>query len=208
MEKDKALDIINKISLLFPDAHCELNYHNVFELVVATILSAQTTDKVVNTVTPTLFNKYPDCKALSKANINEVIDIIKGVGLANNKAKNIINLSIELVNNYNSIVPNDFDSLVKLPGIGRKTANVILSEGFGLPGLAVDTHVSRVSYKLALTKEKDPEKIEKELKELYEPNIWGDVHLKLLFFGRYFCIAKKPNCDKCPFKNECIDYKI
>ena len=200
MEKDKALDIINKISLLFPDAHCELNYHNVFELVVATILSAQTTDKVVNTVTPTLFNKYPDCKALAKANINEVIDIIKGVGLANNKAKNIINLSIELVNNYNSIVPNDFDSLVKLPGIGRKTANVILSEGFNLPGLAVDTHVSRVSYKLALTKEKDPEKIEKHLKELYEPNIWGDVHLKLLFFGRYFCTAKKPNCDECPFK--------
>ena len=201
--QDKCLDIYNKISEMYPDSHCELNYNNVFELTVATILSAQTTDKVVNTVTCKLFTKYPSSKELSKANLNDVIDIIKVVGIANNKAKNIINLAKTLEKDYNGVVPSSFEELVSLPGIGRKTANVILSEGFNKPGLAVDTHVSRVSNRLGLSLSNDPVIIEEDLKKLYDENSWGDVHLKLLFFGRYFCTAKKPNCDNCPFRELC-----
>ena len=203
MERNKALEIYNKISELYPDAHCELDYNNIFELVIATILSAQTTDKVVNTVTPNLFKNYPTCKELKKASVEDVIAIIKNVGLTNAKAKNIINLSKILDEEFNGIVPNDFDKLITLPGVGRKTANVILAEGFNLPGLAVDTHVGRVSNRLGLSNKNNPDDIEKELKELYPSEIWGDVHLKLLFFGRYFCTSKKPNCDNCPFINIC-----
>ena len=201
--KNKALYIYNTISEIYHDAHCELNYNNIFELTIATILSAQTTDKVVNSCTNALFSKYPDCNKLAKANINDIIDIIKVVGLASNKAKNIINLSNVLVHDYNGIVPSDFDELIKLPGIGRKTANVIRAEGFKEPGLAVDTHVKRVSNRLGLANSSDPDVIEKELKDLYDESLWGDVHLKLLFFGRYFCTSKNPNCNNCPFIKIC-----
>lgn len=197
MEKSEALDIYNKISLLFPNAKCELNYKNIFELTIATILSSQTTDASVNKITPLLFQKYPDSKTMKDANSNDIESIIKPLGLYHNKAINIINLSKELEEKYNGIIPNDFNALVKLPGIGRKTANVILSEGYDVPKIAVDTHVMRVSNRLGLSNSSNPDKIEEDLMKLFPTNIWKDVHLKLLFFGRYLCTSKNPKCNLC-----------
>lgn len=195
--------VFSKIGELFPDAKCELNYSNVFELTLATILSAQATDKSVNVVTKELFSKYPTPYLLSLAKEDEVISIIKSVGLSKTKAKNIIKLSQELTLKYNGKVPNTFDELIALPGIGTKTANVILAEGFNLPGLAVDTHVLRVSNRLGLINTTDTVVAEKKLKTMYDPKDWGLVHLRLLFFGRYLCKAQNPLCDKCPFQDYC-----
>lgn len=197
MEKSEALEIYNKISLLFPNAKCELNYNNIFELTIATILSSQTTDASVNKITPLLFQKYPDSKTMKDANSNDIENIIKPLGLYHNKAINIINLSKELEEKYNGIIPNDFKALVKLPGIGQKTANVILSEGYDVPKIAVDTHVMRVSNRLGLSNSSKPDKIEEDLMKLFPTNIWKDVHLKLLFFGRYLCTSKNPKCNLC-----------
>lgn len=197
MEKSEALEIYNKISLLFPNAKCELNYNNIFELTIATILSSQTTDASVNKITPLLFQKYPDSKTMKDANSNDIENIIKPLGLYHNKAINIINLSKELEEKYNGIIPNDFKALVELPGIGRKTANVILSEGYDVPKIAVDTHVMRVSNRLGLSNSSKPDKIEEDLMKLFPANIWKDVHLKLLFFGRYLCTSKNPKCNLC-----------
>ena len=203
MENNYPIEVYNKLGELYPNACCELKYRNVYELTVATILSAQTTDKAVNNVTGELFSKYPNPYLLKDANIDDVISIIKPIGLSKTKASNIIILSKELVDRFNGEVPSDFESLVTLPGVGRKTANVILAEGFNLPGLAVDTHVARVSHRLGLTKATDPIKIEEDLKRLYPSNTWGLVHLRLLFFGRYLCKAQNPLCEECPFKNKC-----
>ena len=189
---------------IFPNPKCELEYSDPFTLLIAVCLSAQTTDKRVNEVTPALFKKYPDCMFLSKANIEDVIEIIKPLGMANQKAKNIINLSKSLVNNYNSLVPNNMDDLITLPGCGRKTANVILSIAFNIPSIAVDTHVSRVSNRLDLSNEIDPIKIEKDLQNIFDQADWSMMHHLLLLFGRYICKAKKPDCIKCPFRKYCI----
>lgn len=197
------IDVLNELKKLFPDAKCELNYNNIYELTIATILSAQATDKSVNNVTPELFKKYPDVYSLSKANINDVIEIIKPVGLSKTKANNIIALSKIIIDKYQGIIPNTFDDLVTLPGVGRKTANVILAEGFNLPGLAVDTHVLRVANRLGLCKSSDPLVVEEELKNMYKKEDWGLVHLEMLFFGRYMCKAKNPECVNCSFKNKC-----
>lgn len=196
-------EVFNELKKLFPDAKCELNYNNVYELTIATILSAQATDKSVNNVTPILFKKYPDVNKLSNAMEDEVIEIIKPVGLSKTKAHNIIALAKVAKDKYQGIIPNSFDDLVNLPGVGRKTANVILAEGFDLPGLAVDTHVARVSNRLALSRSTNPEVIEQELKGMFEKEDWGLVHLTMLFFGRYMCKAKNPECNNCPFKNKC-----
>ena len=201
-----ANEIYQKIAQMYPNACCELNYNNNFELLVSTVLAAQATDKSVNKVTGELFSKYPDAKALSDAKFEDVKEIIKTIGLANSKARNIIELSKQLVNDYDGVIPADFDYLVTLKGVGRKTANVLLAEGFKIPRIAVDTHVSRVSNRLGLSKSSDPIVIEKDLMNLYEEKNWGDVHLKLLFFGRYFCKSQNPECDKneyCPFKDFC-----
>jgi len=204
-----ANEIYQIIAQMYPDAYCELNYRNNFELLVSTVLAAQATDKSVNNVTGKLFSKYPDAYALSKAKFEEVREIIKTVGLANSKAKNIIELSKQLVDEKKGEVPADFDYLITLKGVGRKTANVLLAEGFKIPRIAVDTHVSRVANRLGLSDSLDPLKIEKDLMDLYEEEIWGDLHLKLLFFGRYFCKSKNPECEKsiyCPFKEFCKKY--
>ena len=196
-------NIYREISKMFPDAHCELNYRNVFELTIATVLSAQTTDDAVNKITPKLFEKYPDAYELAKADLNDVKEIIKRIGLYHNKAKNIINLSKELVLNYNGEIPNDFNKLVSLPGIGRKTANVVLSEGFKVPRIAVDTHVLRVANRLGLSNSDNPNIVEFDLMSIFEEETWRDVHLKLLFFGRYHCKAKNPNCLNCFYNKNC-----
>ncbi|MBQ8293512.1 MAG: endonuclease III [Bacilli bacterium] len=197
-------EIFNKLNELFPDAHCELNYHNIYELAVSVILSAQTTDERVNLVTPTLFEKYPTVEALSNALVSDVEEIIHSVGLYQTKAKNIINFSKQVISEFNGIIPNTLEELITLPGIGRKTANVILFVGYGLPGLAVDTHVSRVSKRLGLVEEDDDVlAIELKLKKMFDEKDWGTLHHSLLFFGRYLCKAQKPMCEKCPFINIC-----
>jgi len=189
---------------MFPDADCELDHRNVFELTVAVILSAQTTDPSVNKVTPALFEKYPDPQSMALADINDLEDRIKSIGLYRNKAKHLKALSGELIERFEGRVPDDFDQLKSLPGIGRKTANVILAVGFGLPGLAVDTHVLRVSKRLALVPQSaDPTKTEVALKKALPRETWGHAHHAILFFGRYHCTARKPKCETCPMAQEC-----
>lgn len=195
--------IYNTLDKMFPDAKCELHYRNLYELLIAVSLSAQTTDASVNKVTNTLFDKYPNFQTLASARQEDVIQIIKPIGLANNKSKNIISLSQKVVCENDGIIPNDFNYLTTLPGVGRKTANVILSEWFKIPKIAVDTHVLRVSNRLGLTSSNDVLKVEEDLMRLYEKENWHHLHHLLLFFGRYLCKAKNPDCDKCPFNDLC-----
>ena len=208
MEKSKVNEILNYIEELFPDAHCELNYRNVFELIIAVSLSAQTTDKRVNEVTSVLFKEFDSPEKLALANFEAVKEIIKPLGLAQNKARNIIALAKKIVEEMDGKVPNNMEDLVSLPGVGRKTANVILSEGFGIPAIAVDTHVSRVANRLGLSSESDVNKIEEDLMKLIEKDRWHKAHHLLLFFGRYHCKAKNPLCENCKFKNDICKYTI
>ncbi|MBR2808960.1 MAG: endonuclease III [Erysipelotrichaceae bacterium] len=197
-------EIYETLKKTFPNAKCDLDYRNPFELVIAVGLSAQTTDVKVNNVTSVLFEKYPDAKALSEANISDVEEIIKSLGLYRNKAKNIVNLSKKLVDDYNGIVPDNMEQLTALDGIGRKSANVILSEIYRIPSLAVDTHVLRVSKRLGIT---DPEddviKTEEKLTAFFDKDKWIEMHHLLVYFGRYMCFAKKPDCGSCPFEGKC-----
>ena len=200
---DKSNKILNLIREMFPNASCELNYNNLFELLVAVVLSAQTTDKRVNEVTKVLFQKYNSPISLSQADYNEIYEIVRPLGLAKSKAQNIIQLSKVLNIKYNDIVPNTRVELESLPGVGRKTANAVLMEGFRIPAIAVDTHVSRVSFRLGLSKDDNVLKIEQDLMNLFPKDEWYFVHHGLLFFGRYFCTAKKPNCEICKLKDIC-----
>ena len=196
--------ILSEIFKMFPNACCELNYTNIFELSVATILSAQTTDKSVNKVTPTLFNKYPNPFSLAHASELEVAEIIKPLGLAKNKSRNIVAFAKKLVDEYDGIVPNDFEKLQTFPGVGRKTANVILTEGYKIPRLPVDTHVERVSKRLGIAKANDSvETVERKITKLFAKKDYGLLHHQFIFFGRYFCKAIKPNCENCIFLNRC-----
>lgn len=191
----------NYLDELFPNAHCELVYNNHFELLIAIVLSAQTTDNKVNSVTPVLFKKYPTIKSLADANLDEVVSILKPLGLANNKAKNIIATANILKDKE---IPNTREELIKLPGVGRKTANVFLAEGLKINAFAVDTHVSRVAYRLGITKSEDPLIIEKDLTNLFAEEDWIKLHHQMIFFGRYFCKAKNPNCKECKLKEHCL----
>ena len=196
--------IIKKLNQLYPDAKCELIHHNDFELLIAVVLSAQTTDERVNSVTPSLFKKYPDAKSLSKAKNTDVEKIIKPIGLYHNKALNIIKLSEELCTRFDGNVPDNREQLQSLPGVGRKTANVILNNCFDYPAFAVDTHVSRVSKRLGIADVDDSvELIEEKLMNCYPKKNWGKLHHQFIFFGRYKCKAKKPECNNCPFTKIC-----
>ena len=195
--------VLNVVKEMFPNASCELDYKNIYELLIAVVLSAQTTDKRVNIVTKELFKKYDTVQRLSEAKYEEVYEIVKSLGLAKTKARNIIELAKVIVNEYDSVVPNDRKSLESLPGVGRKTTNVILMEGFKIPAIAVDTHVSRVSNRLGLSKSDNVKIIEQDLMDLYEEKDWYYVHHGLLFFGRYFCLAVKPKCAECSLKDLC-----
>ena len=206
--REEISKILEEIYFLFPNASCELNYNNVFELLVAVVLSAQTTDKSVNKVTVELFDKYPTPYLLANASYEDVKNIIKSIGLSNVKSNNIIKLSKELVEKFDGDVPNDFNELIKLPGVGRKTANVILSEGFKIPRIAVDTHVERVSKRLEIVSDDASVlEVEEALMSLIDESYWHKSHHLLLFFGRYFCLAKKPNCENCFNKDNCKYYK-
>ena len=200
---EKSNRILQTVKEMFPNASCELNYNNHYELLIAVVLSAQTTDKRVNEVTVELFKKYPTAKYLSNANYNDVYNIISVLGLAKAKTNNIINLSKQLIEKYNNIVPNNREQLQSLPGVGRKTANAVLMEGFRIPAIAVDTHVSRVSNRLGLSNSDDVKIIEQDLMNLYDEKDYYFVHHGLLFFGRYHCLAKKPKCEECKLKDIC-----
>lgn len=196
-------DIQNFLDELFLDAHCELYYETKFQLLVAIILSAQTTDLKVNKITPILFKKYPTMKSLADANVDEVKQILNPLGLAGGKAKNIIATATALFYEYNEIIPSTKEELIKLPGVGIKTANVYMAEGLGINAFAVDTHVGRVSNRLGISKSANPIIIEEDLKEFFKDDNWIKLHHQFIFFGRYFCKAKKPECNKCKLKKYC-----
>lgn len=202
--EDKELkEILDILDETYPDALCALNHNNVFELLVAVTLSAQTKDDYVNMVTPELFRKYGTPDKLANADIKEVEKLIKRIGMYHNKAKNIIGLSKALVDKFDSKVPSTYDELVTLPGVGRKTANVVLAVGFGVPRIAVDTHVFRVSNRIGITDEKDVLKTELKLMERIPKERWIRTHHTLIFHGRNICDAKKPKCDICPLGDLC-----
>ena len=189
---------------MFPEARCELNYHDPFQLLVAVVLSAQATDVSVNKVTPGLFDKYPSAIKMASAPLIEIENCIRSIGLYRNKAKNIQRLSLQLLSEFNGNVPHTREELMKLAGVGRKSANVILSECFNIPALAVDTHVERISKRLGLAKPKDDVfEVEKKLMRKIRKKDWNEAHHLLIFFGRYFCRAKKPSCTTCPFIDRC-----
>lgn len=196
-------DIFIKLGEMFPLAHCELDYHNNYELLIMISLSAQTTDKKVNNVSLELFNKYHNYLELSNANIDDLINIIKPLGLAKTKAKNLIELSKKLVSDGYATAPADYDYLVGLAGVGRKSAHCYLSEAYALNYLAVDTHVARVAYRLKLTSETDPLKVEKDLIKEYNDIKLIDLHHRMIAFGRYVCKKQKPMCSACPFIKDC-----
>ncbi len=187
---------------------CALNFDSAYQLLVATILSAQCTDERVNLVTPKLFSRFGTPLKTSKADIGEIEKIIKSTGFYHVKSENILKMSKELVYNYNKEVPSEMDTLVKLPGVGRKTANVVLSVWFDKPGLPVDTHVLRVSNRIGLIQTKDPVKAELSLNKIVAPKDRGAFSIKLILHGRTTCSARKPKCDECKMKNFCLKINV
>ncbi len=196
--------ILETLDKMFPEAHCELNHRNAYELCVAVVLSAQTTDVSVNKVTPALFEKYPDVVSLAQARQEDVEACIKSIGLYRSKAKNIIGLAQYAHAHFNDEIPSEMEKLVKMPGVGRKSANVVLSVCYGVPAFAVDTHVERISKRLGFARKNDSVlEVEKKLMKKIPKDRWNDMHHKFIFFGRYFCTAKKPNCINCPMADIC-----
>lgn len=204
MERMKIEEILDHLQQLFPDAHCELNHRNAYELSVAVILSAQTTDVSVNKVTPALFKQFPTPEKLASASLKEVEACISSLGLYRNKARMIVGFAKGLMERFNGVVPERIEELVTLDGIGRKCANVILGECYGIPSLAVDTHVARISKRLGLCYQKDDVyTIEKKLKRKIPKDRWIKTHHQMIFFGRYRCQARTPKCMGCPFVAIC-----
>ena len=203
MKKEVIKEILDRLEEAYPEAECALHHRNVFQLIIAVALSAQTTDKSVNQVTPALFEAYPDAFALGSADPEEVAEYIRRIGMYKTKSKNIVNLSKILAEKYNGEVPDDYDKLVELPGVGRKTANVVLSVGFGHQRIAVDTHVFRVSNRIGIVKETDVLKTELALMKNIPEERWSKTHHSLIFHGRLCCNARKPDCENCPIEDLC-----
>jgi endonuclease-3 len=202
--KEKAPHIYQILNSQFPDAHCELIHNNAFELLIATILSAQTTDVNVNKATPGLFKKYPTAKTLAKAPLEKVEELVHSTGFFKTKAKNIIACAQKLMELYDGEIPRTIEELIVLPGVGRKTANVVLGNAFNINhGIVVDTHVNRISGLLGLTKNDDPLKIEKDLIKLFPNEHWTQISHLMIFLGRRICIARRPQCEKCQLQNYC-----
>lgn len=201
-------EIVEYLDVLFPNPKCELNYNKDYELLIAVMLSAQTTDKRVNMVTNILFQKYPSLEALRDADMEDLINIIRPIGTFQKKAFNIKSIAQKLIE-HGSIVPNDREFLESLSGVGRKTTNVVLSNLYNVPCIAVDTHVSRVSKRLGLAKKEDDVlTIEKKLNKKFKKEQLGRLHHQLVLFGRYYCKASKPECQNCKLKNRCKKEKI
>jgi endonuclease-3 len=201
--KQRAEEVRVRLAAEYPDAECALVHEGGFQLLVATILSAQTTDENVNKVTPTLFGRYPTPRDLAHADPSEVESIIHSTGFFRSKTKNIIGMAGALDDEFDGEVPTELDDLVKLPGVGRKTANVVRSVAFDLPGLPVDTHVGRLARRLKLTNETDPVKVELDLNALVPPEERGRFSLRMILHGRQVCFARNPNCDGCVLVDIC-----
>ena len=195
---------MDRLETMHPEAACALDFGTRFQLLAAVMLSAQTTDVSVNKVTPVLFSRYPTAEAMAEADPAEVQEIIKTIGLYKNKSKNLVALSEVLVSEYGGEVPGCFDDLVRLPGVGRKTANVVLAEGFGEARIAVDTHVFRVSNRIGLTCAKDPAGVENTLMDRLPEDQWSRAHHLLIFHGRKVCHARRPECGSCLLAELCL----
>ena len=208
MNKKQLASFVNeRLDLMYKDAKCGLNYRNIFELIVAVSLSAQTTDISVNKVTPKLFEKYPTPLDLAGANVEDVEGIIHSLGLYKNKAKNLILLSKELVEHYNGEVPSSLEKLQELSGVGYKTASVVLVEGFKIPAFPVDTHISRITKRIGLVKESlNPTQISISLMKLYDKSLYHKLHHQMIYLGRYTCKSIKPLCNECLMKDICKYY--
>ncbi len=204
---ERATKIYSYLKEKFPEPMCELNFKDRYQLLVSVILSAQCTDKRVNIVTKDLFKKYPTAETMAKANLEELEQEIKPCGFYHNKAKNILSACQKIVSDFDGEVPEDYDKLLSLPGVGRKTANVITSAGFGGDAIAVDTHVFRVSRRLGLASGNTPEKVEQELMKALDKNVWSESHFLMVLFGRYVCKAQRPLCEECGLKEYCKYYK-
>jgi len=205
--KEKTAAILKLLSEQFPNPKSELNYNNVFELLTAVILSAQCTDKRVNEITKTLFQVADTPEKMRELSIDRLEELIHSAGFYKNKAKFLHNMSADLVDRFDGKVPNDIDSLRSLDGVGQKTANVVYAVGFNGQALAVDTHVFRVARRLGLADAKTPEKVEEQLKNEIDENMWTDSHHYLLLHGRYVCKARNPECEKCVIKDYCDYYQ-
>ncbi|MBR2674590.1 MAG: endonuclease III [Mogibacterium sp.] len=204
MKANQIEEVLDKLETMHPEAGCALNHRSCFELLIAVVLSAQTTDISVNKVTPALFERYPSPEELAEANPNDVADIIKTIGLYKNKSLNIVKLANKLIEDFDGEVPGSFDELISLPGVGRKTANVILAEAFAEPAIAVDTHVFRVSNRIGLTDADDVDKTEEQLKKRLPKDKWIRSHHLLIFHGRKICHARKADCENCLLNEVCL----
>ena len=203
-KKQRALVILNTLKQLYPNATCSLIYDSPVQLLVATILSAQCTDKIVNKITPNLFCKFPDASSLAQADREELEALIYSAGFYRNKAKNIQGSCQKIVQEFDGKVPREMEELLSLPGVARKTANVVLAHGFGLnQGVTVDTHVKRLSKRLELTKETNPVKIERDLMKILPQPDWENFSIRIIYHGRTTCHARKPNCLDCKLANLC-----
>lgn len=208
INKDNINLFIDYLDEILPNAFCELNYNKDYELVIAVMLSAQTTDAKVNKITEILFDKYPNLEALKNASFDDVEFILRPLGLSKAKAKNTIGIATMLIDNYGSVVPSDKDELQKLPGIGNKSAGVIRAEVFKIPDLPVDTHILRVSKRLGISKADDePIDVEHKLKKLIPMDRWIKSHHQIIHFGRYHCLARSPKCENCKMSGFCRDFK-
>lgn len=203
LKKTQIPAVLDALEKEYPDAECALDHQNIYQLLIAVVLSAQTTDVSVNKVTPALFEAYPTPEALSNARNEDVELVLKTIGMYRTKARNIINLTKQLCEKYGGSVPHDYDALVSLPGVGRKTANVVLSVGFGEQRIAVDTHVFRVSNRIGLVKAKDVLSTELSLMKRVPKERWSRTHHSLIFHGRQCCSARNPKCEQCCISELC-----
>ena len=201
--RTKALETLDFLDSLYPDAKCALNHRNPYELLVATILSAQCTDVRVNEVTPALFTRFSSPQQLANADLEELEELIKSTGFFRNKARNLVACAAEIVMRHNGKVPQSLESLVRLPGVGRKTANVVLGNAFDIPGMVVDTHVKRIAYRLGWSRQTEPEKVERDLMKLLPAERWNQTSHTLIHHGRSICKAPTPHCSSCPLQEGC-----
>ena len=206
--RERLKKILAIIGEMYPEARGELEWETPFQLLIAVILSAQTTDKAVNKITPNLWKKYPEIADLANANLEDVEDCLRTIGLYKNKAKNIVKTARAILRDFDGKVPKTHKELESLPGVGRKTANVVLAEVYGIPSIAVDTHVSRIAKRLNISApDAYVTEIEQDLMKKIPKKDWILTHHRLIFFGRYHCLAKKPKCDTCPVQSYCKYYK-
>lgn len=206
--RERLKKILAIIGEMYPEARGELEWETPFQLLIAVILSAQTTDKAVNKITPNLWKKYPEIADLANANLEDVEDCLRTIGLYKNKAKNIVKTARAILRDFDGKVPKTHKELESLPGVGRKTANVVLAEVYGITSIAVDTHVSRIAKRLNISApDADVTEIEQDLMKKIPKKDWILTHHRLIFFGRYHCLAKKPKCDICPVQAYCKYYK-